>query len=145
MKISSFSCREAISSQISAKRANLPLSSGENCPSPSKWLGWLQSCFNRIKYASTRPRRLIPSNPLQQIGQLLDQLGVENRLTFTQPAIGTDFGLVGQIVDDPPVGLQTPQNIRLHQVPQRGIPVLLPRFQHLDELLKLGLRAQEAG
>ncbi len=33
------SCREAISSQISASRANLPLSSGAKRPSPSSWLG----------------------------------------------------------------------------------------------------------
>ena len=85
-----------------------------------------------------------PLDVLQRFGQLVDQFGVHRGLPLGKSAEGPDFDLVGQVVDDAAVGLQPPQDVRLHQAPQRGVAVLLAVAQFLGELLEFGLRAQQA-
>ena len=46
---------------LTRRRANFPLSSASYRLSRVHCEGWLQICFSRISYASTMPRRLIPS------------------------------------------------------------------------------------
>ena len=67
----------------------------------------------------------MPSTFFERFGQFLDHLGVHRRLPLAQPAERPHFDLLGQVVDDAAVGLQPPQDVRLHQAAQRGVAVLL--------------------
>ncbi len=86
----------------------------------------------------------MPSRFSSASASSLDQLGVQRRLPLAEPAEGPDFRLVRQIGDDPLVGLQPPEDVRLDKLPQRRVAVLLAGVERLDELLELLLRAQQA-
>ena len=129
MKTSAFSCREAISSQISASRANLPLSSGSVAAVAQQLAGVVAELLEPHQVGQHQAAPLHAVHVVQQLGQFLDQLGVQRRLPLAQPAERPDFDLVGQVGDDAPVGLQPPQDVRLHQVPQRRVAVLLALVQ----------------
>ena len=91
-----------------------------------------------------QPAPLDAVDIFQRLGQFVDQLGIKGRLPLGKSAEGADLDLVGQVVDDAAVGLQPPEDVGLHQVPQRRITVLATLAQFLGKLFELGLRAQQA-
>ena len=130
---------------MSRRRANLPLSSSAQAPSPSHCEGWLQICFNRMRKARTMPLRLIPSTSSSWLAEILHRLLVERRLLAAQGAERFHLGLVGQVGNDALVGLQAPQDIGTHQIAERTVRVLRPVGEAFDEGRKLLRRSQQSG
>ena len=56
---------------------------------------------------------------LQLLGEVVDRLLVEGRLVLAQRAVGFHLRLVREVGDHPLVGLQPPQDVGPHEVPQR--------------------------
>ena len=133
-----------MTSAISRRRASLPLSASRHAPSPSQCDGWLQICLNRIRDASTRPRRFMPSARSELGRQLVDRLLVERRLLARQVAERLHLGLVRQIGDDGLVGLQPPQDVRPHQLAQRRVRVVRLCREPLGERRELLARSEQA-
>ncbi len=107
--------------------------------------GWLQICFRRIRETRTRPRRWIPCPTLESAAAILVHgLLVERRLRARQETERFDLGLVGQVGDDRPVGLESTQQVRLDQPAQRGVGLVRPRRQSLHESAELAGRAEQA-
>ena len=80
----------------------------------------------------------------EELYQVRHRLPVQRPLPLGQRAIGPHFGFVGQVRDHAFVGLQPPQQVRLHQGPQRRIPATVRRFHRLDRAPERLRRAQQA-
>ncbi len=78
----------------------------------------------------------------EDLRQIVDRALVEDGLDPGQRAEGGDLRLVGQVGDDPPVGLQAPENVRAEQPAQRAVAVLLAR-RHAPRRAPELLRAAE--
>ena len=66
-------------------------------------------------------------------GEVVHRLLVQRRLLAAQGAECLHLGLVGQVRNDPLVGLHASQNIGAHQIAERAIRVLRPVGEALDE------------
>ncbi len=91
-----------------------------------------------------RPATLDPLALFEDLRQIVDRALVEDGLDAGQRAEGGDLRLVGQVGDDPPVGLQAPEEVRAEQPAQRPVAVLLARRHATGCAPKLLRAAQQA-
>src|SRR5208283_6225526 len=80
---------------------------------------------------------------VESLRQFLHGLLVKRCLRAAELAERLDLGLVGQIGNDRLVGLQTPQNIRPHQLTQRAVWIVGPVRKALNKIREFLGRAEQ--
>ena len=85
------------------------------CWSCRKRAGWSQTCFSLVSAASTWPRRSMPSAASISPQRVAHDRLVERGLLAGEGAVDLHLLLLGQVLDDRPVGLQPAQDERRHQ------------------------------